>query len=159
MVRPTKKQEAKNYKDCLEYYEDFKSAGYAAARLGLNRHTVESYYRKYAALEITPTTEEFIKSQVGVKARALTKLDRFIDKANAQIARFESLLTVADASPEGINMERLLQKSITDLNNLYGQKAALELTPTLDIHIDSEIAKRFGTTDKDISKDKRKRKE
>jgi hypothetical protein len=48
-------------------------------------------------------------------------------------------------------MERLLQKSITDLNSLYQDKASIEMSPTLDIHIEAEIEKKYGQPDENNS--------
>lgn len=140
--RPPKPISVENEKKCMEYYEDFKSAAYAASRLGLNRRTVELYYQKFAATELVETNESFIARQTAVKNTALKKMDELIEKAKAQIERVE--LSDSDYSPEGINMERLLQKSITDLNDLYHKKADMEMTPTLNVHINAEIEKRFG---------------
>ena len=89
----------------------------------------------------------------------LSKIDKFIVKAHNQINRFEKLLGDGDVSPEGINIERLLQKSITDVNSLYQQKASLEMTPTLDIHIQSEIEKKFGHISEATPEPKQKRKQ
>lgn len=128
----------------MVYYEDYKSAGYAAEQLGLNRHTVEKYYQKFRSKEIEESNAEFIKRQHVTKIMVVTKMDKMIAESQAQIDRFKSLLTEADASPEGINFERLLQKSITDMTALEQQKAELEMTPTLDLHIAAEIEKKYA---------------
>lgn len=144
--RPSKPRQAENEKNCLEYYEDFKSAGYTAKKLKLNRHTVEEYYQKFAAKEIEETNKEFIANQRATKRRVLSKIDGLIDKAQHQIERCESLLDDEnpEITPEAINFEKILQKSITDLNSLYQQRADIEMTPTLDIHIEAEIEKKYG---------------
>lgn len=143
--RPTKDKEISNRKRCMEYYENYQSAGFAAQQLGLNRNTVDKYYQEFSTKEIAETNKSFIERQRMVKNRVLTKIDIFIDKANKQIERFENLLgQEGELSPDGVNFERLLQKSITDVNNLYQQKASLEMTPTLDIHIEAELEKKYG---------------
>jgi hypothetical protein len=147
--RPSKPKQTKIEKDCLEHYENYESAGYAASQLKLNRHTVESYFQKFAAKEIEVTNEMFIQRQRATKARVLVKLDGLIALSKAQIERVT--LSDTDYSTEGVNQERLLQKSITDLNNLYQDKASIEMTPTLDIHIEAEIEKKYGQPSKDNS--------
>ena len=143
--RPSVPKQTENEKKCLVYYEDYKSAGYAALQLNLNRQTVEKYYQKFRAKEIEETNEEFIKRQHVTKIMVVTKMDLMIGKAQAQIKRFETLLgETGDVSPEGINIERLLQKSITDMTALEQQKAELEMTPTLDLHIAAEIEKKYA---------------
>ena len=140
--RPPKPLSAKHEKECLEHYELYESAGYTAQQLKLNRHTVERYFQKFAAEEIEVTNDMFIQRQRATKARVITKLDGLIAKAQAQISRIE--LSETDITPEGVNFERLLQKSITDLNQLLQDKAAIEMTPTLDIHIEAELDKKHG---------------
>jgi hypothetical protein len=140
--RPSKPKQTKIEKDCLEHYENYESAGYAAQLLGLNRHTVEKYFQNFAAKEIEITNEMFIQRQRATKARVLIKLDGLIAKLKAQIDRVE--LSDTDYSTEGVNQERLLQKSITDMNQLIQDKAAIEMTPTLDIHIEAELDKKYG---------------
>jgi hypothetical protein len=143
--RKGKAKESANEIKALAYYEDYKSAGYAALQLDLNRHTVERYYTKFRAKEIEQTNEEFIKRQHVTKTMVVTKMDIMIAKAQKQIARFESLIgDEGDVTPEGINFERLLQKSITDMTALEQQKAELEMTPTLDLHIAAEIEKKYA---------------
>ena len=145
MVRPAKKKEASNEQKSQIFYEDYKSAGYAAKILKLNRHTVEKYYQKFQKQELKETNESFIASQRATKNRVIEKLDDTIEKAKAQIKRCEGMLgDEGDNSTEGINFERILQKAVTDLANLYQQKAEIEITPTLDIHIAAEIEKRNG---------------
>lgn len=140
--RPSKPKQTKIEKDCLEHYENYESAGYAAEQLKLNRHTVEAYFQKFAALEIEVTNEMFIQRQRATKARVLGKMDELIAKCKAQIDRVT--LSDTDYSTEGVNQERLLQKSLTDMNTLLQDKAAIEMTPTLDIHIEAELDKKYG---------------
>lgn len=140
--RPSRPKQTKNEKDCLAYYEDYKSAGYAAKLLQLNRQTVEKYFQKFAAQEIEVTNEMFIQRQRATKIRVLLKIDELITKSQAQIDRVE--LSDTDYSTEGVNQERLLQKSLTDMNQLLQDKAAIEMTPTLDIHIEAELDKKYG---------------
>ena len=140
--RPSRPKQTKNEKDCLEQYEDYKSAGYAAKLLGLNRQTVEKYFQAFAAKEIEVTNEMFIQRQRATKARVLEKIDDLINRSQAQINRVT--IEGQDYSTEGVNMERLLQKSITDMNQLLQDKAAIEMTPTLDIHIEAELDKKYG---------------
>jgi len=142
--RKGKAKESANKIKALAYYEDYKSAGYTAKQLDLNRHTVERYFTDFAAKEINQTNEEFIARQHVVKKMVIEKMDEMIDIAQAQVDRFTGLLTEADTSPEGINIERLLQKSITDMTALQQQKAELEMTPTLDLHIAAEIEKKYA---------------
>lgn len=147
--RPIKALSAKNEIDCKAHYENYESAGYAASLLGLHRRTVEIYFQRFAAEEIEETNIQFIQRQRATKARVIFKLDELIAKTQAQMDRVE--LKSSDYSPEGINMERLLQKSITDMNTLLQDKASIEMTPTLDIHIEAEIEKKYGEPDKDNS--------
>jgi len=137
----TPKQTANEVK-CMEYYEDFKSAGFAALKLGLHRHTVEKYYQKFRAKEIEETNEGFIQRQRAAKAQTVVKLDIIADQMEDQIKRVT--LESTDYTTEGVNQERLLQKSLTDAASLYQQKADMEMTPTLDIHISAEIEKKYG---------------
>jgi DNA-binding transcriptional regulator YhcF (GntR family) len=142
-------KQSDNEKKSLVFYEKYLSAGYAAKELGLHRHTVEKYYQKFRNQEIEETTADFIKRQKSVKARVLERIDDLIMKAQAQVTRCE--LSETDYTPEGIQMERLLQKSITDLNSLYQDKASIEMSPTLDIHIEAEIEKKYGQPDENNS--------
>lgn len=140
--RPSAPKQTLNEKKSLEYYEDFKSAGYAAKKLGLNRQTVEKYYQKFRAMEIEETNTEFIQRQRAAKAHTIEKLDEIAEKMESQINRVT--LEDTDYTTEGVNQERLLQKSLSDAASLYQQKADMEMTPTLDIHIDAEIEKKYG---------------
>lgn len=140
--RPSKPKQTKNELDCLTYYEDYKSSGYTAKLLGLNRQTVEKYFQKFAAKEIEVTNEMFIQRQRATKIRVIAKIDDLITRSQAQIDRVT--LSDTDYSTEGVNQERLLQKSITDMNQLLQDKAAIEMTPTLDIHIEAELDKKYG---------------
>lgn len=142
--RKGKAKESANKIKALAYYEDYKSAGYAAKQLDLNRHTIERYFTEFANKEINQTNAEFIARQHVVKKMVIVKMDEMIVIAEAQIERFTSQLPESDTSPEGINYERLLQKSITDMTALEQQKAELEMTPTLDLHIAAEIEKKYA---------------
>jgi hypothetical protein len=143
--QPPKPKQAKHEKACQIFYEDYKSAGYAAKALKLHRHTVEKYYRKFQSQELAETNESFIASQRATKNRVIEKLDDMISRAEAQLERCEGMTgSDGDESTAGQNYERIAQKSITDISNLYQQKADIEMTPTLDIHLAAEIEKRYA---------------
>jgi hypothetical protein len=149
MTRPSKNTQTANEKKCIIFYEDYKSAGYAAKKLELNRHTVEKYYQKFAAKEIEETNKSFIEKQRATKNRVIEKMDELIEEGREQLKRCKGMLgSDGDNSTEGINFERILQKCVIDLSNLYQQKAEIEMTPTLDIHIAAEIEKRYGELSK-----------
>lgn len=149
--RPPPSTSVEYEKKCMEYYEQFKSAGYAAEKLGIHRHTAEAYYKKFKSKELEETDDEFIQGQRYAKAMTIKKLDELLEKADSQIERCEVMVGDGDTSTEGINFERILQRSIMDAKELSFQKAELIMTPTLDLEIVAAIAKRDGQPSEDTT--------
>jgi hypothetical protein len=153
--RPTKKEEANHEKECMKYYESFKSAAYAAEQIGIHRHSAEEYYKKFKKLELEEPTEEFIQGQRYAKAMTIRKLDKLDEKVDNQIKRCEGFLgETGDVTADGINFERILQRSLMDSKEMSFQKAELIMTPTLDLEIVAAIAKRDGESNKETTESK-----
>lgn len=136
--RPSIPKESDNEKKCLEYYQKWKSAAFTADKLGLNRHTVEKYFKKFKELEIEEKEEEFIQRQRMAKNLCLGKLDAIIDHLETQIERYTNVLTKDDETENDGDAQRIeahMTKVATELSSLYQQKADLEMTATLDINV------------------------
>lgn len=152
MAGKTTKRIAENEKKCLEYYENWKSASYAAKEIGINRHTVEKYYQKFRATELEQTTEDFIARQRMSKDKCLQKLDEMIDHLEKSIERYTDLIEdeSLDVTADGQRVESQFHRCVVELAQLYQQKGDIESTATLDI----KIAQLVSETYEEYSKQK-----
>lgn len=144
--RPNRQTQTKHEKDCLEFYEAGKSAGYAALRLKLNRHTVEKYFKKFRDTEIEETSNEFIKRQRVAKHQCITKLDEMIDYYEQQVKRYSSFIgqdDKLDSSGDGQRVETNFSDSVKRLADLAQQKASIEMELTLDINVDKLVREKY----------------
>lgn len=144
--RPNRQTQTKHEKDCLEFYEAGKSAGYAALKLKLNRHTVEKYFKKFRDTEIEETSNEFIKRQRVAKHQCITKLDEMIDYYEQQVKRYSSFIgqdDKLDSSGDGQRVETNFSDSVKRLADLAQQKASIEMELTLDINVDKLVREKY----------------
>ena len=144
--RPNRQTQTKHEKDCLEFYEAGKSAGYAALKLKLNRHTVEKYFKKFRDTEIEETSDEFIKRQRVAKHQCITKLDEMIDNYEEQLVRYMKLIEQVDTTDEtndGQRVESNYSDVVKKLADLAQQKASIEMELTLDINVDKLVREKY----------------
>ena len=144
--RPTKSKQSANRKKCLEAYEKYYSAGGAANLLDLNRHTVEKYFKEFQETEVEETNYDFILRQRSAKNRVLTKLDGILEELYGQLADIKTVI-VDDKHGENHDIgkyEYMRTQILSKLSDILQQKASVEITPTLDITIDSYLEERYG---------------
>ena len=144
--RPTKKKQNDTKEQCMEEYEKYHTSGYAAQVLGINRHTVEKYYREFQELEVEDTNEDFILRQRSAKNRVLTRLDGIITKLDRQLQDIEAVLEddVNGETHDVARYEAMRTTVLKSLSDILQQKASIEITPTMDITIERYIEDKYG---------------
>ena len=143
--RPSKAKETKNEIACQEYYLNWKSAIYTAKQLGLNPHTVEKYFQKFRQKEIEESEEQFMQRQRMAKNQVLSKLDEMINHLEKQVKRYSELMDneELDTTPDGQRVEAQYTKAVSELSQMYQQKADIELTATMDVRIDKVVQEKY----------------
>ena len=136
MARPSRNKQSSTEKECSKYYEMGKSAGYAAQKIGVNRHTAEKYYQKFNSIETEENEEVFKRGAIAQKQIALAQIDLIEDKVQAQITRQEGIVGDDEA---GMVAERILQKSLMDALHVIELKSAIVLTPTMTLKFRQEL--------------------
>jgi len=144
--RPSKAKQTNIRKKCLEEYENYHTAGFAAKNLHMNRHTVEKYFREFQESEIEETTRDFVLRQRAAKNRVLTRLDEILDKLYGQLSDIEGVLA-DDKHGENHDIgkyEYMRTQILSKLSDILQQKESIEITPTLDISIDRYLEEKYG---------------
>ena len=144
--RPTKKKQNDIKEQCMKEYEKYHTSGYASQVLGINRHTVEKYYREFQELEVEDTNEEFVLRQRSAKNRVLTRLDGIITKLDRQLQDIEAILEddVNGETHDVARYEAMRTTVLKSLSDILQQKASIEITPTMDITIERYIEDKYG---------------
>lgn len=151
MTRPSSKKQCITEKECQKYYELGKSAGYAAQKIGVHRHTAEKYYKQFNSIETEENEETFKKAAIAQKQIALAQIDNIEDKVQAQIKRQEGI--VGD-DETGMTAERVLQKSLMDALHIVELKSAIVLTPTMQLRFTQELARVSESVSKTVEQHK-----
>ena len=130
----------------MKEYEKYHTSGYASQVLGINRHTVEKYYREFQELEVEDTNEEFVLRQRSAKNRVLTRLDGIITKLDRQLQDIEAVLEddVNGETHDVARYEAMRTTVLKSLSDILQQKASIEITPTMDITIERYIEDKYG---------------
>ncbi len=144
--RPTKKKQTDIKEQCMKEYEKYHTSGDASQVLGINRHTVEKYYREFQELEVEDTNEEFVLRQRSAKNRVLTRLDGIITKLDRQLQDIEAILEddVNGETHDVARYEAMRSTVLKSLSDILQQKASIEITPTMDITIERYIEDKYG---------------
>jgi len=142
--RPTKKGQEEIRKTCQEHYEAYHSAAYTAQITKYNRNTINSYFKEFNEMWLTETNADFILKQKNAKDKALGVLD-------TRIADYEDQLTQVKATLTHLKEDEDDEVDIQDWSRLQflrlqinqqivkttDQKATLEITPTIDISLET----------------------
>lgn len=142
--RPTKKGQEQIRKDCQEHYEAYHSAAYTAQITKYNRNTINAYFKEFNEMWLTETNADFIMKQKNAKDKALGVLD-------TRIADYEDQLTQVKATITHLKQDEDDEVDIQDWSRLQflrlqinqqivkttDQKATLEITPTIDISLET----------------------
>jgi len=131
-------------KTCLEHYEAYHSAAYTAQITKYNRNTINAYFKEFNEMWLTETNADFIMKQKNAKDKALGVLD-------TRIADYEDQLTQTKAEITHLRLDENDEVDVSDWTRLQflrlqinqqivkttDQKATLEITPTIDISLET----------------------
>ena len=142
--RPTKKGQEQIRKDCLEHYEAYHSAAYTAQITKYNRNTINSYFKEFNEMWLTETNADFIMKQKNAKDKALGVLDTRIADYEAQLQQTKDEIThlrldendAVDIS-DWTRLQFLRLQINQQIVKTTDQKATLEITPTIDISLET----------------------
>ena len=150
MARPSKATQVDTEKILLKHFELHHSGLYTAELTGINRNTVNAYFRTFSEKMLGDISNDFITRQKVRKEQVVTLLERDLAELDDHL-RSIKLLTNVQVGNKGENgtehssasMQSLKLSIIIARANLKQQIADIDMTPTLDIAINELVAGRL----------------
>lgn len=122
----------------------------AADKTGYNFKTINLYYKEFASEIIEKNDEDFIQRQKTAKEIALFRLNKVID----EISNHYGILKEKAADEfDNDSWDRNKLTAMSLIGTLIQQRADIEMSPTLDVDIDSMVKHALEAKNK-IDKDK-----
>lgn len=150
MARPSKATQVDTEKILLKHFEMHHSGLYTAELTGINRNTVNAYFRTFSEKMLGDISDDFITRQKVRKEQVVALLEHDLAELDDHL-RSIKLLTNVQVGNKGENgtehasasMQSLKLSIIIARANLKQQIADIDMTPTLDIAINELVAGRL----------------
>lgn len=139
--KPTPQVQLDNKKRCAEAFNKGWGIMFAAEKLKLNWKTIESYYKELREDLMEKIDNEFIINQKTAKEMGIKALDFEIEKVDDMINDEEHGIQrkVID-DPENPAWLSQLKSAIELRSNLKQQRYNLEMSPTIDVSVDTLVS-------------------
>jgi hypothetical protein len=138
---PTNKERADTRKTLFEYWSKNRSALFTAEDSGINVKTVNAYFKEFASTITEEMNQDFIEKQKAVKAQAVKAMDALIIESETQLSEIKEK---CEDDPENTGWENIRASIIKDQMAFINEKANLEISPTLDVDLDSILEKKVA---------------
>ena len=156
MAGVSKEKQIQYKKACQEFYDGYKTISFTAQHLGIDKDTVQRYFKEFSNMELNEIDESFLKKQKITKDRILYKLDSLIFKSEEQLKKLEIMIDIEnkdadieilESPPDRTRIETLINKIHGDLIKWNQEKAGIEDSPTLDVKIGQLLEDRVNELD------------
>jgi len=139
--RPPKAEQSHTLYVLKPYFQLKKSAKDTAKKTGYNIKTVTNYFNYLYELEKKSVEDNFVEQQKLANEYALYKMVSLIEMLEARLFALEKQIE----SSEKIDpvLERLFMSQMEMLYDFTQNKAAIEMTPTLDVSLDELITQKI----------------
>ncbi len=162
--KPSKGKQDKNRAACLEHYNKYHTATYAAEKTGLNRNTVMTYYKEFSEIWKEQENTDFITTQHNALDKAASELDRRREDLETQLKEITDMIpeTEGEIDEEGnktapdiqdwSKLQYLRLQVNQQLSKVVEQKAMLDLTTEIPKEILHEVGQDSQSTTQEVRK-------
>ena len=144
MSRPSKAKQVDMSEKLLPYFEQHHSALYTAELTGINRNTVNAYFKTFSQLLMDDINQNFVMRQKIRKEQVITLLERDLAELDEHLAEVKMALNAANGMESGnASLHGVRLSIVTARSNIKQQIADIDMTPTLDLTVEDILEKRL----------------